>query len=109
MKVHNLNSIVNDPDYREVTELRDYELETFSDVDEVWYQYEYGSYEGYGYALLRKGEFYELYDMGHCSCYGPTEYYSGFTSTKSLAELIAEFEKNPEYHNLVKHLLSSAS
>ena len=94
--------------YREDATLEKYEIEAFSDADEVWYEYEYGSYEGYGYALLRKGDYYDLYDMGHCSCYGPTDKYTGFKSTKSLAELKESFGINQEYYNLVSHLIASA-
>jgi hypothetical protein len=42
-------------------------------IDEAWYWYGYGGYEGTGQLLMRHGDGYALHDMGHCSCYGPTD------------------------------------
>lgn len=57
------------------------------EIEEVWYWYEYGHYEGEGWALmLKKGIFY-LADLAHCSCNGPTDRISldtGFTTLSSL-------------------------
>ncbi len=41
--------------------------------DLVVYSYETGSYEGSGFAIWKKGENWFYDDLGHCSCYGPTE------------------------------------
>lgn len=43
-------------------------------VVEGWYWYAYGSYEGTGKIIMRdeEGNWYGA-DLGHCSCYGPTE------------------------------------
>lgn len=42
-------------------------------VQEIWYDYHQGFYEGYGYMLLRSGDEYALESLSHCSCYGPCE------------------------------------
>jgi hypothetical protein len=41
--------------------------------DEVWYDYEHGYYDGGGALLARKGIHFILFDLGHCSCYGPED------------------------------------
>jgi hypothetical protein len=43
-------------------------------VEEIWYWYQSGSYEGSGQLLMRIGNKYALEDLGHCSCNGPTEF-----------------------------------
>lgn len=60
-------------------------------LDEVWYWYASAPYEGSGYVLMRRGEQYDLADLGHCSCYGPTDRisftgYSLHDLKKSLSE-----------------------
>ena len=47
-------------------------IKTFG-IDEIWYWYGSGSYEGAGQILMRKGKLYDLHNCGHCSCYGPTQ------------------------------------
>jgi hypothetical protein len=51
------------------------ELENFKDLkaDYVVYYYEYGSYEGSGFAVWKKDGKYGYSDLSHCSCYGPTD------------------------------------
>jgi hypothetical protein len=41
--------------------------------DEVWYDYDPGYYDGSGALLARKGEGFVLFDISHCSCYGPED------------------------------------
>ena len=48
-------------------------------IEEAWYWYSYQYYEGMGQILLRRGDKFDIHDMGHCSCYGPLEHYTGFT------------------------------
>ena len=43
------------------------------DVEEIWYWYAVGCYEGMGAMIMRVGDLYAFRDMGHCSCYGPTD------------------------------------
>ena len=43
------------------------------DVDWFVYWYENGYYEGNGFAVAKRGNELELYNLGHCSCYGPLE------------------------------------
>lgn len=76
MKVHNLNKIPEGLSYRDdVCELSDYDIKFLEPLclDEVWYWYVEGSYDGDGQILMRKGELYDLHDMGHYSCYGPLD------------------------------------
>jgi hypothetical protein len=42
-------------------------------LDEMVYMYECEGWEGSGYALVRKGNLYDLLNLNHCSCYGPLE------------------------------------
>jgi hypothetical protein len=41
--------------------------------DEVWYDYNIGSYDGYGALLARKGVQFVLFALDHCSCYCPED------------------------------------
>lgn len=42
-------------------------------IDEIWYKYfDYG-YDGGGNLIARKGDKFIHYDLGHCSCNGPTD------------------------------------
>ena len=79
MIVHDYGKFPDNLEYRngEISELSDYELEELEkrlDLDEVWYWYASGSYEGMGEILMRKGDLYDIHDASHCSCYGPTEH-----------------------------------
>jgi hypothetical protein len=58
-------------------EFLDYELEMIPhSVKWVAYWYEYETYEGRGSAIACFDDgLYELVDLGHCSCYGPTEHF----------------------------------
>lgn len=75
--------------------LADYELDGL-DVDEVWYWYSYGYYEGSGFLIARKGQKWGSTDLGHCSCYGPTEH--GISNwVDSYTELKSQYLVNREY------------
>ena len=41
--------------------------------DEIWYDYNQGYYQGWGALLVRKDDKFVLFDIGHCSCYGPED------------------------------------
>jgi hypothetical protein len=62
-------------DYGDDYELDDWCLKELEELelDEIWYWYKASSYEGNGQLLMRRGVEYDLEDMGHCSCNGPTE------------------------------------
>jgi hypothetical protein len=90
MIIHNLNKFPAELNYRygALDELSSYDmgyLNRYYDADEVWYWYSSGSYEGSGQMLIRKGDLYDIHDMGHCSCYGPLDRMS--LSFKPLEEL----------------------
>jgi hypothetical protein len=74
---HNYNNFPENIYYKhgEIDELSDYDFEYLEKqgVEEIWYWYAYGSYEGLGQILMRSGDLYDIHDAGHCSCYGPTE------------------------------------
>lgn len=61
-------------EYGTPTELDEYDLRDVAklDLDEVWYWYAQGHYDGSGAILMRKGDEYDLGNLGHCSCDGPT-------------------------------------
>jgi len=44
-----------------------------STVEEIWYWYKSGSWEGMGQMILKDANGYYLWDLGHCSCYGPLD------------------------------------
>jgi len=39
----------------------------------IVYWYEYGNYDGQGIAIAKVGRTHHYANLGHCSCYGPTE------------------------------------
>lgn len=63
--------------YNNDCELSKYDIETLENdgIEQIWYFYSYGSYEGNGQILMRKDNLYHLHDAGHCSCYGPVDKY----------------------------------
>ena len=77
MEIHNLNKFPDNYEYRygEIAELHEYDFEDLKNlgIDEVWYWYASGDYEGSGQILMRQGILFDVGDMGHCSCFGPTE------------------------------------
>lgn len=91
MKVHNYDAFPPELDYRygDIRELDDWDTEKLEalGLDEVWYWYAYGGWEGSGQILMRKGSEYDVHHAGHCSCYGPTEDVV-FNGRESLDELV---------------------
>lgn len=57
-------------------------------VDEVYYWYISGSYEGTGYLIARKGEQWFEHSMSHCSCYGPICHFEMKTPYSSPREIL---------------------
>ena len=99
MIAHNLNDDTfakRMGDWYDIADLGTWELDELEKkhaIDEVWYQYAEGSYEGNGTMILRRGDKYALHDMGHCSCYGPTEEFDGnvwYDSALEMAESMSE-------------------
>jgi len=55
-------------------ELQDYDFECIGDNYEwVVYHYENYGYEGDGELIAYDGDILHIYQLGHCSCYGPLE------------------------------------
>lgn len=77
MIVHNLNAFpkAKNYPYGDLSAFEDYELRNIESegIDEIWYWYAQGNYEGSGNVLMRKGDLFDIHDCGHCSCYGPTD------------------------------------
>ena len=78
MIIHNINMFPRGVNfYSDLKELSQWDIEKIEEedagIDEIWYYYVNGGYDGGGQLLLRKGDKYHLHDMGHCSCYGPTD------------------------------------
>lgn len=67
------------------------------DIDEIWYNYEAGGYEGSGQMIARKGDLYTHHDLSHCSCYGPLENFE--LENMEWDALVARLQANPEYYN----------
>lgn len=77
MELHNYGKIPEQEEskYYELSELSEYDINHLekAGIEEAWYWYGSGSYEGNGQMLMRKGDKFDIHDMGHCSCYGPVE------------------------------------
>ena len=74
--VHKLETPISyNYQYGDSCSIDNYDIERIEklNIDEIWYWYEQGSYEGSGQMLMRRGDQFDLHDMGHCSCYGPTD------------------------------------
>lgn len=100
MKIHNIEKESNG-------ELDSYaldDLEIFG-LDEVWYWYESRAYEGSGYLLARRGDLYDVHNMGNCSCYGPTEHFEFKGMTK---EKVQKLNASKEYLDDIDCLLKEA-
>lgn len=67
-------------------------------VQEIWYWYTGGGWDGQGYMLLRSGDEYAIGSLSHCSCYGPLEDVGGYEEKG-----FVEFEKL--YSNCTKDYL----
>ena len=109
IKVHRLNDAkipkryCDDLEY-DSEELDDYDLEKIPvGIEEVWYWYMTGNYCGAGQMILlgKDGKYY-IHDMGHCSCYGPTDEIETLGGIESLAELKMTDEADDEIAPLVK-------
>lgn len=77
MILHNLNRFPKGYKYQhgEIQSFDKYDadrLESFG-IDEAWYWYAAGDYEGSGQILMRRDDLYDIHDAGHCSCFGPTD------------------------------------
>lgn len=73
-------------------------------LDEIWYFYNSRDYDGFGEMLMRKGELFELYSLGHCSCYGPTDQIA--FDGKRLDDLFLSL--SDEYKSTVSDMFSTA-
>ena len=87
MKILTLpDSEILDNDY-ELNGLRDYGVEV------VAYNYTSMPYEGQGPLIFRHNKLWKYHDMGHCSCYGPTDHieYSqkGYKTLSELKEFMS--------------------
>lgn len=58
------------------TELDEYDLKHVEGINFsiLVYSYEYGGYEGSGFAAWKVGSKWYYHELGHCSCYGPLEH-----------------------------------
>jgi len=67
----------------EIESLKPYGFDLFA------YWYVEGDYDGSGNAIIRQGDQWFTYDLGHCSCYGPLEHLSNSLGSprSSLEEL----------------------
>jgi hypothetical protein len=63
MKIHNLGTEIL-ADLHELYKLN---------LDEIWYFYEEGYYDGSGQMLVRKGQLFDIFDLSHNSCSYPLE------------------------------------
>lgn len=108
--MHDVGKFPEKYDYRygELEPLGEWDQDRLSEqgIDEVWYWYANGGYEGSGDMLLRRGDQWDTHGLGHCSCYGPIEHLEFFGHT--LEELKASLQKNTEAWRNVEGLFSAA-
>lgn len=72
--------------------LSDYDFNGLKKIDPdlFVYSYEYGSYEGSGFAVWRKDGKYGYAYLGHCSCNGPLEDVNSiYYSLKDMKKIVA--------------------
>ena len=101
MIVHNVDFKFEDDEfginYFVNSELRQCALERFEEqgVEELWYYYGAGSYEGTGYALMRVGDKWDGVSLGHCSCNDPGDdvTFCGDDAAKFLLNASAQYLK----------------
>jgi len=107
-QVHRVVNPAYKSEYVEDANLDESELEKLYplNVDEAWYWYKQGSYEGRGQILIRRGQQYMIHDLSHCSCYGPLDHLYEFIG-KVLKELIESVSKDA-YENELKCLFDMA-
>lgn len=77
------------------------------DTEVIIYRYGYGDYEGHGYALIKNPRGWIEHNLGHCSCYGPTEELDESSiqhyPTIALLEQAGQTEEHKEeYRRLIK-------
>lgn len=94
-------------------ELEDYELAPVEKLNVDWfvYYYEYGDYEGNGFAVWKKDGKYFYGDLGHCSCYGPTENLSSipYDRLEDIAKFADNYNKGQEVINLIREKINEGS
>lgn len=77
-------------------ELSSYDIrECPEDIEELWYWYKTGSYEGSGAGVARfsNGE-YGFMDFCHCSCYGPCDgKWQRYSTLTALVEHITPYDR----------------
>ena len=105
MKINFLNKFPNcyQP-YGSLSELDEYDLRDLEELnlDEIWYWYSTAPYEGSGQMIMRRGNLYDIHDMGHCSCYGACERatFTGKSLNNIETSLSSEYLK--EYIELIE-------
>ena len=110
--IHNYGKIPEGYDAycTDISELDEWDIEKLQGlgVDEIWYWYAVGSYEGDGEILMRKGTRFRIHDAGHCSCFGPTDYatFGDHEGFDTLAELEATL--SDDYGVEIKPLIAMA-
>lgn len=111
MILHNINKLPEGCIYQHgsLTGLDEYDEKELRSVgvDEAWFWYAQGSYEGSGQILMRNGDQFATHDMGHCSCYKPIERLS--PKWEPLETLRARYEVNKELWTDVAELFARAS
>jgi hypothetical protein len=89
------------------SDLSQREIEEFGEFDKLVYAYSEGNYDGSGFAACRVGTQWFYLELGHCSCYGPTENINTAKNMKlTLDEVIAIAEKNYSEGKLVVEYLN---
>lgn len=106
MIVHCLNNTPSIDTYGDWEELSKSDLE-YVDADEIWYWYATGNWEGSGQLVARQGDLYFHHDMGHCSCYGPTENLYEGVAPEPLESLKARWDNNSSYWKQVEPLFNA--
>jgi hypothetical protein len=71
------------------------------------YYYQSGDYEGSGFAVWKKGRKFFYSDLGHCSCYGPTEKLESIDYTfKEITKIASNYESYGS-KSVIQHIVEN--
>ena len=89
--------------------LAGYELDVVKSLKADFFvsKYESGSYDGSGMAIWKRGRKWFYDNLGHCSCYGPTENLETANKAGYTFEQIKELVKTnyTEYQELIDYIV----
>ncbi|MDD5651087.1 MAG: hypothetical protein PHF86_11835 [Candidatus Nanoarchaeia archaeon] len=106
---HIPNSLNNYGGYT-ISKLNNYDIEKLNayNITTAFYWYATAPYEGSGAMIALKDDGWYVFNLSHCSCYGPTEHinFNGNAVSKSLTGL--KKKSTEEFYKEIKELVDLA-